>query len=257
MTDRISITRYENNKISKTEDPVIIEHKVNIHVDGEFYISLMCLPQDTIELAVGFLFSEGIISSFSDIKTIESTCADDIYVSTASGSTNAERGGRIIVPGFTQGSVKTSFFDNENLPHIDSRREIRSNEITEMAARFNKKSELFLETGAVHSCLLISEGEELFYEDIGRHNALDKTIGMALMTGMQTKNGALMTSGRVSSEMLVKAARVGIPIIISTSAPTSMAVRIAAEMNMTLIGFARGNRFNVYSGDFRVIPFAR
>ena len=257
MTDKISITRYENNRISKTEDPVIIEYKVNIHVDGEFYISLMCLPQDTIELAVGFLFSEGIISSFSDIKTIESNCADDIYVNTKSEPPNTTRGGRIIVPGFTQGSVKTSFFDYESLPFIDSRLEVKSTEITEMAARFDKKSELFLETGAVHSCLLISGGEEFLYEDIGRHNALDKTIGMVLMTGIQTKNGVLMTSGRVSSEMLVKTARIDIPIIISTSAPTSMAVRIAVEMNMTLIGFARGNRFNVYSGNFRVIPFAR
>jgi FdhD protein len=107
---------------------------------------------------------------------------------------------------------------------------------------------LFLDTGGVHSCAL-SDGNQmlLFEDDIGRHNALDKVLGAAMMHGMSLKDKVILTSGRISTEILAKVARRGIPAIISRSAPTGAAIEQARALNMSLIGFARGRNFNVYT----------
>lgn len=209
MLSKVKIRRYTGNEIFETDDPVIDEQRISIFINGEYYTSVTCLPQNTDELAVGLFFSE---------------------VAAGDGS---------------NGGV---------LPEIKSSLTVSPDEIIKMAAEFNGKSELFQKTGAVHSCSIVfPDGANLFYEDILRHNAIDKAIGRALIEGRCMENGILLTSGRISSEILTKAARFNIPMIISISAPTNTAVELAEKINMTLVGFARDGRFNVYSGDFRVV----
>ena len=254
MTDRIRIKRYENNEFSEREDLIIQEHRANIYVNGEHYISLMCLPQDLDELAVGFLFSEGVIGSYADVVKIDSGSAGDIFVSAAKTPERPKPGKRVLVSGFAGGSVNLPFLKRENMPRLGGSFTIRADEAVKMARDFNSRSKLFEKTGAVHSCALIkTDGASLFYEDVGRHNALDKIIGRALISGLDIEDGVLLTSGRISSEILLKTAGLGIPVLISTSAPTNLAVKFAVKINMTLIGFARGARFNIYSGESRVI----
>jgi len=118
---------------------------------------------------------------------------------------------------------------------------------------FNKRSELFLNTGGVHSVALgTDEGILLFHEDVGRHNAMDKTIGEASLKNIELFDKTVLTSGRVSSEMLIKAAKGQIPVIVSRSAPTDLAVELANNLGITIIGFARGQRMNIYSNPGRV-----
>jgi len=113
---------------------------------------------------------------------------------------------------------------------------------------FNKQSVVFQQTGGVHSAA-ISDGKEVlfFTEDIGRHNALDKTIGKALLKEVELGDYFLLTSGRVSGEITKKCFYAGVPTIVSHSAPTSMALERASQFNMTIIGFLRGQRFNIYT----------
>ena len=252
MTDEINIKKYGENGILEQNDLIIKEHRSNLYVNGEFYISLMCLPQHLDVLAVGFLYSEGVISSYADVVKIDLTCIDDILITVRNVPNDANPGKRAIVSGFARGSVNLPFLD-KNLPMMNSLLKISPDEIIKMAAFFNKQSDLFQETGAVHSCSMnLPDGVNLFYEDIGRHNAADKIIGRALIDGLCAANGIFLTSGRISSEILIKVASLGVPILLSTSAPTNMAVEIARKLNMTLIGFARDDRFNIYSGDCRI-----
>lgn len=120
-------------------------------------------------------------------------------------------------------------------------------------SRFDKGSRLFQETGGVHSGAICSTEEILlFHEDIGRYNAVDKLVGQALAKRLNLADKLLLTSGRLSSEILLKAAKQSIPIIVSRRAPTALAIELAERLNVTLVGFARGNRMNIYSGAGRI-----
>ena len=254
MLREITIKKYQKNELSVQKDHIIKEQRANIFVNGEHYISLMCLAQNLKELVVGFLFSEGVIGAYQDIAAIDAASADSINITVGNSPKNAQTGQRVMVSGFAQGSVNLPFFDYKNLQQLTGPLKLNPAEIIKMAASFNKQSELFKKTGAVHSCaLLLPDGTNIFFEDIGRHNAIDKIIGQALIQDISVKDGILLTSGRISSEILIKAAKLGIPAIISISAPTSMAVELAQKINMTLIGFARGQGFNVYAGESRVV----
>jgi FdhD protein len=253
MTKKTIIKRFTGGNCIDTEDTLIQEHRAHILVNGEHYITLLCLPQFFEELAVGFLFSENIISAYSDIKQIRSTCTGYIFVVLEHTPKIAENKKRVLVSGCAGGSVNLAFLNHDNVPEAKSNITLTAEDICTITNRFSKCSPLFEETGGVHSCALeFMDAESLFCEDIARHNAIDKIVGMALMRGIAIENGILLTSGRVSSEILLKTARLGISVLVSHSAPTDMAVEIARKINMTLIGFARGSRFNVYSGDFRI-----
>ncbi|MCL2120963.1 MAG: formate dehydrogenase accessory sulfurtransferase FdhD [Clostridiales bacterium] len=256
MFDKRIIHKYTHNAFQEQEDSVIREFRLNLFLNGAYYISLMCLPQHLHELALGFLFSEGRIRSLSDVIRIgpNPPSGDEVYVVIRDSARLAVPERRTVTSGFAGGSVNQAFFQSESLPEIPCRRQVSGEALIRMMDVFSRQSALFQDTGAVHSCkLILPDSTALFYEDIGRHNALDKIVGKALLDALDTKDGILLTSGRISSEMLIKAAGMGIPILVSISAPTSKAVEIAEKIHMTLIGFARGSRFNVYAGADRVL----
>ena len=255
MVKSMTITRYSNAEFMETEDLIIREHRANIFVNGELYISLMCLPEYFEELAVGFLFSEHIIGSYADIQEISFTCTGNVFVSVNDKNIDtAKTKKRVVVSGCAQGSVNMSFLNAENLPQATSALKINAKDLLKIMADFSKQSPLFQQTGGVHSSsLVLPDGKNLFAEDIGRHNAIDKIVGTALKNDICINDAILLTSGRISSEILIKTANLGIPALVSHSAPTDMAVEIARKTNMTLIGFTRGTKFNIYSGKFRVV----
>ena len=257
MADEIRIIEYKENQFTEKEDCVVDEHQLAIHLNGTPYISLMCLPRDLDELTIGFLFSEGIIRSFQDIVSIDSDLQTDVFVvlRDAPHTQTKEKTVRVVPTGFANRSLILPQVDDGTVPAITSGLQISADSILSMIAEFNHQSELFQQTGAVHSCkLVLEDGASLFFEDVGRHNALDKIVGRALMLDLSIEHGILLTSGRISSEMLIKTAGLGIPCIVSISAPTRMAVEMARKLNLTLIGFARGSRFNLYSGEHRILP---
>jgi FdhD protein len=256
MVTSVTIHRYLREETTQAEDSVVREHRANVFINEKLYISLMCLPADFQELAVGFLYSEGIISSYADVLSVSSTCTGSVFVTLREGCAPPEedRGKkRVLVSGCANGSVNLEFMDDTNLQASGGDVRLGAREVTSVMSEFARSSSLFQETGCVHSAALLLRGKQrLFYEDIGRHNAVDKIAGAALMQHIDLTSGIVLTSGRVSSEIIIKAAKIGVPMLISHSAPTDVAVEIAAKVNMTLIGFARGHKYNIYCGDFRI-----
>lgn len=253
----IMLTRYDKGSISKVTDAVVCEYPFTIHVNEEEMVTLLCSPKDLNYLALGYLLSEGVIKEKSDIADVN---VDEekgtAYVNLSRDTRDIEyfRGGRRKTKGCSGGTLFNYRNDSEQLAPLTDKLQINYSKILLLMEEFASKSELFQDTGGVH-CAALSDGEEIliFNEDVGRHNALDKVIGEAFFKGLSFEDKIVLTSGRISSEMLVKTARRNVSVIVSRSAPMDLALKIGKGINMTIIGFARGQRMNVYNGNERIL----
>ncbi len=251
------IIRCSDKGIQHTTDIVVEEYPLTLFLEGKEFVTLLCSPEDLEYLVTGFLLSEGFIKKNEDIDNIridkERGTAE---IRLKGGSLLAEKlyGSRTITSGCGRGPVFYNAKDSIDTRVLeDDGFRIEYQSILRLMKQFDEKSEVFKKTGGVHSCAIgTREGIEIYHEDIGRHNAMDKVIGHAVKEGLDFAKCVALTSGRISSEMLVKAAKRGIPVIASRSAPTVLAVRLAEKLNITLAGFVRGRRFNVYSGFHRI-----
>lgn len=256
-TKKIEIKRIKNNEIELLEDTIISEYPLTIFINEEEFVTLLCSPNSLKYLAVGFLVSEGIIKNKEGIEKIDiDEEKGHAYVDLKNKSSFRQKlyGKRTVTTGCGKGTVFYNVLDSLGNRKIESDLKIKADKILEFSRRLNQDSILFRETGGVHSCALCDKDDILiFHEDVGRHNALDKIVGESLLTDLKLDDKILISSGRVSSEMIIKATKNSIPIIISRSSPTNLSVKIAKEFNITLIGFARGNRMNIYNGEERVL----
>lgn len=256
LTRDIPITKYDNGKVLSIDDVVVKEYALTIMLDGKEFITLLCTPSSLDCLTVGFLLSESIIKSKADIKRIRIDEEKGIAeVDTFKSSLIAKNlhGKRTMTTGCGKGSTFYNAVDSLNCKKVSRVMELSVQVILELMRDFNKRSELFLNTGGVHSVALGTDaGIMLFHEDVGRHNAMDKVVGEASLKDIELADKIVLTSGRVSSEMLIKAAKAQIPVVVSRSAPTDLAVDLANQLGITVIGFARGQRMNIYSNPDRI-----
>jgi len=255
-TRRLNILRISGTGAAKERDLVVRETPVTIFLNDFDLVTLLCSPKDLGYLAVGFLSSEGLINGKEDIKSIFADKKDGaVWVETVGGKKLRENilAKRFITTGCGKGP---SFIDSAKFRKglkADSGFKMQANQIARSMKEFQSRSLTYRETGGVHSAGLASpDGIVYFNEDIGRHNAIDKVLGECVLKGTKSDNLVMITSGRVSSDILIKAARARIPIVISKSAPTDLAVRLARDLGITLVGFARGSRMNVYSNEWRI-----
>jgi FdhD protein len=227
----------------------------------------MRTPGADFELAAGFLYGEGIVSSPEDIRRI-SYCVD-VDAEQQYNIVNVElRGGHSYDPRPLErhfyttsacgvcGKASLAQLELRGCPVIPPGPKIAPETVYALPDKLREAQGLFDATGGLHAAALFDKEGELvaLREDVGRHNATDKLVGWALLEGrLPLKDHLVMVSGRSSFEILQKCLTAGVPIVCAISAPSSMAVDVARQFGMTLIGFLRGNRFNVYSGHERVL----
>lgn len=258
MKNKVEIIRLSKGIREATDDLVASEIPLTIFLNNEQLLTLLCSPDKMEYLAIGFLLSEGFVKVKDDIESIMlDNKTTNVWIKIKDIQKIEKEtifGNRIITSGCGKGMTFFDFKDFSQCRQIKSKFQFKAKRILELVLEFQKKSELFKETGGVHSAAL-SDGEKilLFAEDLGRHNALDKVFGEALWEGMGLNDKLILTSGRLSSEMVIKVLKRGISTIVSPSAPTDLAVRIAQKMGMTLVGFARGLRMNIYSAEQRIM----
>lgn len=256
LFEKVTIVQITDNKTVEQEDIVVKETPLTIFVNEEELVTLLCLPQFQQNLAVGFLFSEGILSSKAEIDSLifnENKGVIWIKLNKPFVIDENFRKGRTVTTGCARGLTFHQIFEKWSGEFVSSQLTIDPQIVTTVVSDLKQRSRLFKETGGTHSALLYKDDTFLLErEDIGRHNAIDKIIGECVMQDIPGDDKILMTSGRVSSEILLKTARWQIPILISRGAPTSAALKLADEIGITLIGFARGKRMNVYTNSWRV-----
>jgi len=254
--ERFSIVRISEEGENDTEDVVAREFSLTIILNNQELVTLLCSPTDLKYLAIGFLFSEGLLRGKDEIKKI---LVDDqrgvVRVETE------EKGElardvlfkRLITSGCGRGA---SFYRAADATgqKVESQAKVSAPEVFALVNEFAQHSQVFKATGGVHSAALChTKGILVFSEDIGRHNAIDKIFGECMLRDIPTDDRMIITSGRISSEILLKVAKRNIPILISKSAPTNLGVRLADELGVTLIGFVRGKKMNIYTNRWRVV----
>jgi FdhD protein len=248
---RIRIKRFNDSSLEEVEDPVAVEQRLKILVNGKEILKLYCTPVMIRELVVGFLMTEGIFrgtwcTERMNIQHEEDEITVDIP---AEGEVVLDRAT------ITSGCVGGVTFEKvEEEAPVMKGPFITAKRLFELFEKFQKFSRLYRLTGCVHSAAL-SDGESILVltEDIGRHNAVDKVIGYSIMEKISLNDKIMLVSGRLSSEMVIKCSRWAVPILVSRTAPTTRALEIAQVRGITIIGFLRGRRFNIYSHPERVL----
>lgn len=254
MKKELKIIRIKEKR-EKVTDKIVEELPLTIFINGEELATLLCSPSDIKYLVYGFLYNEGIIKAIRDIKELKINKERGL-VSVELKEEDKIKG----IKGTFQRRVITSgcsgFYNAADLKikKIKSGFRIKKEKINELMLELMKKSAVFRETGGVHSSALCDNKKIIFFsEDIGRHNTIDKIIGKSLEKRINLKNKMVLTSGRLSSEMILKAAKQQIPVIASKGAPTELAIKLAKNIGITLVGFVRGKRINVYCNEKRIL----
>ncbi|MGB7606635.1 MAG: formate dehydrogenase accessory sulfurtransferase FdhD [Lutisporaceae bacterium] len=247
LTRKIQLLRYDGECSNEVDDIVVREYPLTIFLNGEELVTLLCSPKALDFLVYGFLISEGIIQDKKDITAIavdEEKGVVDVFTSQQKDMTT----------GCGRGTVFYNIHDVISCRPAEEGLKVEAKKLLALMREFSTASEVFQNTGGVHSAAL-SDGNDIliYHEDVGRHNALDKVLGEAFVKDILFTDKLILTSGRISSEMLTKATKRGIPMVVSRSAPMDLALQIGEEMNTTIVGFVRGNRMNVYTGSSRII----
>ena len=246
---KVKILRIKENSAEELDDFVAIEKRVRISVNGRHLISLYCSPFMVREFVAGVIYNEGLISGGWCADRISIEYGDEINVDVPADGTVVE-GEKTVTSGCAGGISFARPLPQEKLSDDTV---FNISHIRELYREFQKKSEGYKSTGGVHSAALADNRHMLvFTEDIGRHNAVDKVIGYALLENIRLQEKIMLASGRLSSEIVTKCARCGIPVLVSRAAPTSLAVDIADAAGITLVGFVRGDRMNIYTGRQRI-----
>lgn len=242
---------------SVLEESVAREFPLTIMLDNQELVTLLCSPFDLKYLAAGFLLSEGVIDGDDELSRITIDEQRGIArVETREGKELAPEAlfKRLITSGCGRGASFLSAADVRSLAGVDSPEVVSAAETFALVREFQRSSGLYLATHGVHSAALC-DGTKIvaFAEDLGRHNAIDKVFGRCLLEGVPMEGRVLLTSGRVSSEILLKVARRNVPVVVSVSAPTDVAIELANDLGVTLVGSVRGGKMDVFTHEWRIV----
>jgi FdhD protein len=237
---------WKSGQLREVTGDVVREQPLTVYVNGEKFITLLCSPTRLDCLVVGYLWVEKVIQSVDDIRRLT--------VSEVDGRADVELvrpvelpKERILTSGC--GGGITFRIDPRVIPRVESGLRVAP------ARLFERMKDLYLQavgyraSRGIHGAALADPDRILFMaEDVGRHNAVDKVAGEALLKGVATRDRILLNTGRVSSEMLLKGARLGCPLVVSRTSPTEMAVSLAEQLGVTVVGYLRHDAFNLYAG---------
>lgn len=259
VTTHKSAVRFNETGIELIEDEVASEYALTIYVNDGEMVTIVCTPDNLKNLVIGFLASEGVIKSIDEIQSLSLVQTRGVARVQIRGERNFNQAfynKRYIASCCGKSRQSFYFYNDAHTAKVATDTGVRycPQAIFSFMRQLQDASSIFQSTGGVHSAGLChpNQGLYLVKSDIGRHNALDKLYGHILETGDNVSDCAIAFTGRLSSEVLLKAAKIGVGILIAKSAPTAMAIEMAESLNMTAIGFARGHQFTAYTHAWRI-----
>ncbi|PPS72628.1 MULTISPECIES: formate dehydrogenase accessory sulfurtransferase FdhD [Streptomyces] len=270
VTERRKVIRIRDGVVSDRPDTLVAEEPMEIRLNGKPLAITMRTPGDDFALAAGFLVSEGVLAGQEDLQSIVYCAGATAEGSNTYNVVDVKTAPGVVIPDITleRNVYTTSSCGLCGKASLDAVRtttrwpvadtppvRIHPELLASLPDRLRAAQRVFDRTGGLHAAALFSEDGELLdvREDVGRHNAVDKLVGRALQNGqLPLSRAILLVSGRASFELAQKAVMAGIPVLAAVSAPSSLAVDLAAEAGLTLVGFLRGNSMNVYAGEDRI-----
>jgi FdhD protein len=245
VSQEVQLTRWESGRLAHAAGHVVCEGLVRLHVNGQELATLMCSPYELDVLALGFLAGEGIIAEWADVRLVK-PCPSQTCVDVWLRDARRELPTRGIITSGCGGGI--TFADlTAGIEPLTSDVRVTPRQLGRLLAALQATQQ----TRGIHTAAL-AEGESLLVvvEDVGRHNTIDRIRGKCLRQGISTAGRILLTTGRISSEMLNKAAHMRVPVVASRTSPTSLSV--AHTWNITLVGYVRRDSLNVYAGQARI-----
>lgn len=269
------IWRLTEDQERTVDGGVVVEEPLEIRLNGQTVAVLMRTPGLEKELAVGFCLGEGLVSDLMDIALVrhcgravpdEVAEGDALDISrnqvdvtllpSAPAASRQVEVAQLIRSGCGRADAATLA---EDLEQVKAEIRVRVDRLPTLLGQMTRRQEAYRVAGGIHAAAMFDAfgRTTVVCEDVGRHNAVDKAVGYCLLRGIPLQDKVLMSTGRASYDMVVKAVRMGIPIVASISSPTSLAVELADALNCTLLGYLRGKRLNVYTHQWRIVANGR
>jgi FdhD protein len=251
-TVKVRYLRYVGDKTEEVETAVVREGPWTIHVNGQELVTLLCTPDKLNFMVLGFLAAEGLIQSLDDVVLIRVCEEEEGVIDVMLNRSDVSLPGRaVLLSGCGRGVTFDDLSGSQS--KLQSSVTVSRSRLLRLVRELRQRAETYRVAGGTHASVL-ADGEDVLVvaEDVGRHNTLDKIRGECMFRGIATKDRLLVTTGRISSEMVNKAVRMEVPIVASLTSPTDLAVELARAWEMTLIGYVRGNKMNVYARPDRV-----
>jgi FdhD protein len=240
-----------DDKVSLTDGGVIEEGLISLYVNGQELATLMCSPIGQEALALGFLFNEGVIQSLNEVRHVRANIARsvvDVFLTRA----DFDPPRRMVLTSGCGGGITLQVL-SDTYPALETDFATVPQTLFDRMRDLQGAAHLYNAVRGVHTAILADNDQLLLSaEDVGRHNTIDKLAGQALQMKLDTRDRILLTSGRISSEMLTKARRMGVPLVASRTAPTSIAIKLAQAWNICVVGYVRRGRLQVYTHPYRL-----
>lgn len=253
LTHRVAGVDHNGDVI---ETAVVVERPLTLYLNKQEIVTMMTIGDHPDYLAVGYLINQNMLRPDDKIETVEYHEDLDVVVVRTGTETNFEDKLRkkTLTSGCAQGTAFGDVMEKFDEVVLPEAAVLRTSWLYALTHKINTTPSLYLEAGAIHGCVLCEEDRPLIYmEDVGRHNAIDKVAGYMALNDITPKNKIFYTTGRLTSEMVIKTVQMGIPILISRSGFTVWGVELARRAGLTLIGRARGKRFVALSGENRIL----